>query len=85
MTNDEVTSTHNHITAETNEKRDSISKAQGDFRQDAHNVDAEEKHTYGEVNQLPVLQRKLRSRHLQMIAIGELPSPTLCDLKIPMD
>lgn len=77
MTNDEVTSAQNHIPAGTNEKRDSISKEQDGFRQDGHNVDAEEKQTYGEVNQLPVLQRKLRSRHLQMIAIGELPSPPL--------
>jgi amino acid permease len=71
MADDEVTSARNQITTGNKEKRDSISKEQGDTNQYGHNIDAEEKHTYGEVNQLPVLQRRLRSRHLQMIAIGE--------------
>lgn len=71
MADDEVTSAQYQTRTGNKDKRDSISKERGDINQDGHNIDAEEKHTYGEVNQLPVLQRRLRSRHLQMIAIGE--------------
>lgn len=71
MADDEVTSAQYQTRAGNKDKRDSISKERGDINQDGQNIDAEEKHTCGEVNQLPVLQRRLRSRHLQMIAIGE--------------
>jgi hypothetical protein len=73
MADDQVFNAQNQIGTENQEKRDSISKDRGEDRQDGHNLDAEEKHTYGEVNQLPDLQRKLKSRHLQMIAIGKRP------------
>lgn len=71
MADDEVISTQTQTGTGNKEHRDSISKYQGEFHQDGNNFDSEEKQTYGEVNQLPDLQRRLRSRHLQMIAIGE--------------
>jgi amino acid transporter len=33
-------------------------------------IDSEEKHSNGETHELPELQRRLKSRHLQMIAMG---------------
>lgn len=71
MADDEVINTQTQPGTGNKEDHDSISKYQGEFCQDGNNFDAEEKQTYGEVNQLPDLQRRLRSRHLQMIAIGE--------------
>lgn len=38
---------------------------------DDRDLDAEEKHSNGESHQLPELQRRLKSRHLQMIAMGK--------------
>jgi amino acid transporter len=73
MADDEVTNTETQTGTGNKEDRDLISKYKGEHRQDGDNFDAEEKQTYGEVNQLPDLQRRLRSRHLQMIAIGERP------------
>ncbi|KAJ5273025.1 hypothetical protein N7478_008150 [Penicillium angulare] len=49
------------------QNEDHISRADFDYQND---IDAEEKNVIGDVNPLPDLQRRLKSRHLAMIAIG---------------
>lgn len=48
---------------------DHISRADLDNEDD---INAEEKNIVGDSNPLPDLQRRLKSRHLAMIAIGEI-------------
>ena len=50
-------------------KEDSISRDDGVNQYD---INGEEKGVAGEMNQLPDLQRRLKSRHLSMIAIGKI-------------
>jgi amino acid transporter len=68
MVND-PTSDHADVPKKNNE--DLISR---DIRVDQHDINEEEKGLAGEMNQLPELQRRLKSRHLSMIAIGEVLS-----------
>ncbi|KAJ5683547.1 hypothetical protein N7462_006712 [Penicillium macrosclerotiorum] len=70
MTNNEVISTQNHTDEKKNHMKDCIVQDNRDFHGHGHGIEGEEKHSNGELNQLPVLQRRLKSRHLQMIAIG---------------
>ncbi|KAJ5681929.1 uncharacterized protein N7477_001869 [Penicillium maclennaniae] len=65
---DEVTSAHSHGEIETKDIKQL--KARHDGRVNEYDVDAEEKQVIGESAPLPDLQRKLKSRHLSMIAIG---------------
>ena len=67
MNNDEVANIHS--ASETEKK---IHSAPEDYADD-RDLDAEEKHSNGESHQLPELQRRLKSRHLQMIAMGTHP------------
>ena len=69
MTADEVASIHN---ASGTEKKDINESNPGNISED-RDLDAEEKHSNGESHQLPELQRRLKSRHLQMIAMGKHP------------
>ncbi|KAJ5645862.1 hypothetical protein N7490_002234 [Penicillium lividum] len=62
---DDPTSDHADVPKKNNE--DLISR---DLRVDQHDINEEEKGLAGEMNQLPELQRRLKSRHLSMIAIG---------------
>ncbi|KAJ6189035.1 hypothetical protein N7519_003943 [Penicillium mononematosum] len=65
MTTDEVPDIYN---ASGTDKKDISASNPEDF---AHrDLDTEEKHSHGESHQLPELQRRLKSRHLQMIAMG---------------
>lgn len=68
MTADEVASIHN--ASETDKK---IKESGPDNFDNDRDLDAEEKHSNGESHQLPELQRRLKSRHLQMIAMGRYP------------
>ncbi|KAJ5576636.1 hypothetical protein N7535_003562 [Penicillium sp. DV-2018c] len=63
---DQVTSVQNGAGTGKNAITDLDSKNPVDSR----DVEDEEKHSTGETRQLPNLQRKLRSRHLHMIAMG---------------
>jgi amino acid transporter len=66
MTTDEVPDIYN---ASGTDKKDISASNPEDF---AHrDLDTEEKHSHGESRQLPELQRRLKSRHLQMIAMGK--------------
>lgn len=69
MTTAEVASTHN---ASTTDKKDIQGLNAENFASN-RDLDAEEKHSNGESHQLPELQRRLKSRHLQMIAMGQHP------------
>ncbi|KAJ5366470.1 hypothetical protein N7541_000411 [Penicillium brevicompactum] len=64
MTADEVASIHN--ASETDKK---IKESGPENFDNDRDLDAEEKHSNGESHQLPELQRRLKSRHLQMIAM----------------
>ena len=66
---DEVTSAHSHGGIETKDIKQL--SGQQDDRTNAYDFDAEEKQVIGESAPLPNLQRKLKSRHLSMIAIGK--------------
>lgn len=66
---DEVTSAHSH--GETESKNIKQSKDQHDGATNEYDFDSEEKQVIGESAPLPELQRKLKSRHLSMIAIGK--------------
>ncbi|KAJ5145220.1 hypothetical protein N7448_002612 [Penicillium atrosanguineum] len=65
---DEVTSAHSHGEIETKDVKQL--SGQHDGRTNECDFDAEEKQVVGESAPLPNLQRKLKSRHLSMIAIG---------------
>lgn len=65
----EVASIHN---ASSTEKKDIYGLNPENIPND-RDLDAEEKHSNGESHQLPELQRRLKSRHLQMIAMGQHP------------
>lgn len=67
MTNDEVTSAHNGTETD---KKDIIDWNSKHSVKDCNINEAEKQH-HGETNRLPDLQRKLKSRHLQMIAMGK--------------
>lgn len=67
MTNDEVTSIDNGAGTDKKDIKDWNLK----HSTKECDLDEEEKHRHGETNQLPDLQRKLKSRHLQMIAMGK--------------
>ena len=66
MTTDEVPDIYN--ASETDKKDISASNPEHFTNRD---LDTEEKHSHGESHQLPELQRRLKSRHLQMIAMGK--------------
>lgn len=68
MTTDEVPGTYD--ASETDKKDIRASNPEDSANRD---LDTEEKHGYGESHQLPELQRRLKSRHLQMIAMGKHP------------
>lgn len=68
MTTDGVPDIYN--TSGTDEKDIKTSNPEDSANRD---LDAEEKHSHGESHQLPELQRRLKSRHLQMIAMGKHP------------
>lgn len=67
MTAAEVASIHN---GSTTDKKDINGLNAENFAND-RDLDSEEKHSNGESHQLPELQRRLKSRHLQMIAMGQ--------------
>lgn len=71
VSDDEVTPAHNQVGIEKKQNDDSISKDPIEGLGNEYDFDTEEKQVIGEQRQLPDLQRRLRSRHLQMIAIGE--------------
>lgn len=66
---DEVTAAENHVDVESKDVKGP--GGQGEGQHIEYGFDNEEKQIAGEVNQLPDLQRKLKSRHLSMIAIGK--------------
>jgi amino acid transporter len=68
MTTDEVPDIYN---ASGTDKKDISASNPEDFAN--RDLDTEEKHSHGESHQLPELQRRLKSRHLQMIAMGKHP------------
>lgn len=70
LSDDEVTPAHNHVGIDKKQNDDSISKDPISGLENEYDFDTEEKQVIGEQRQLPDLQRRLRSRHLQMIAIG---------------
>jgi amino acid transporter len=63
----ELPTDHADLPKKNNE--DSIS---GGNDANQYDISAEEKGVTGEMNQLPDLQRRLKSRHLSMIAIGTI-------------
>lgn len=65
---DEVTSAQNDHDIDVD-----VEKANSDSKNPVVDYDplTKEKETNGEIRELPNLQRRLKSRHLQMIAIGE--------------
>lgn len=63
-----MTSAHSHGEIETKDIKQL--SGQQDGRTNKYDFDAEEKQVIGETAPLPNLQRKLKSRHLSMIAIG---------------
>lgn len=65
---DEVTTTENHVDIGSKDIKE-VDGA-GDHNHE-HGFDHGEKQIAGEANPLPELQRKLKSRHLSMIAIGK--------------
>lgn len=69
MVHDEVTTTENHADMASKDIKESDGAG-------GHNHGHEEKQITGEVNPLPELQRKLKSRHLSMIAIGKTNPPS---------
>jgi hypothetical protein len=75
MTADEVSSIHN---ASGTDRKNIKEANQDDISPEDRDFDAEEKHSNGESHQLPELQRKLKSRHLQMIAMGQRPKCFFC-------
>lgn len=72
---DEVTSAENHVDIGRKDVKESEGPNSGQHIE--YGVDHEEKQIAGQVNQLPDLQRKLKSRHLSMIAIGKATSALL--------
>lgn len=66
---DEVTSAHSHGETETKDIKQLSGQQDGQTIE--YDLDAEEKQVIGESTPLPELQRKLKSRHLSMIAIGK--------------
>jgi amino acid transporter len=70
MTADEVSSIHY---APGTDKKTTKESNPEDLPAEDRDLDAEEKHSNGESHQLPELQRRLKSRHLQMIAMGKHP------------
>lgn len=72
---DEVTSAHSN--GEIENKNNKQSKDQQDGPTNEYDFDSEEKQEIGESAPLPELQRKLKSRHLSMIAIGKKKHLTL--------
>lgn len=66
---DEVTTAENHVDVGSKDVKEPCGPGSGQHIE--YGVDHEEKQITGEVNQLPDLQRKLKSRHLSMIAIGK--------------
>lgn len=64
----ELPTDHADLPKKNNE--DSISR---DNDANQYDINGEEKGVAGEMNQLPDLQRRLKSRHLSMIAIGKIP------------
>jgi amino acid transporter len=64
---DQVTSVHQGAGTGWKDTKDLDSKNPVEGR----DIDEEEKHSNGETRQLPNLQRKLKSRHLHMIAMGK--------------
>lgn len=75
VSNDEVTPAHNQVELDEKKNDDSITKDPITGLDNGYDIDAEEKQVIGEQRQLPDLQRRLRSRHLQMIAIGNQYTP----------
>lgn len=73
---DEVTTAEDHD--DIGSKDIKQSNGPNDCHHIEYGLDHEEKQIAGEVNQLPDLQRKLKSRHLSMIAIGTA-DPTTAD------
>jgi amino acid transporter len=71
VSDDEVTPAHHHVGIDKKQNDDSISKDPISGIENEYDFDTEEKQVIGEQRQLPDLQRRLRSRHLQMIAIGK--------------
>ena len=71
VSDDEVTPAYNQVGIEKKQNEDSVSKDPLDGNGNGYDFDTEEKQVIGEQRQLPDLQRRLRSRHLQMIAIGK--------------
>jgi amino acid transporter len=63
---DEVTSIQNEPRTD---KKD-VKEPDPTGRTGNQDIDSEEKHSNGETHELPELQRRLKSRHLQMIAMG---------------
>lgn len=70
VSDDEVTPAHNQVGIDKKQNDDSISKDPIRDLDNEYDIDTEEKQVIGEQRQLPDLQRRLKSRHLQMIAIG---------------
>jgi amino acid permease len=66
---DEVTSAHSYGETETKDIKQLSGQQDGQATE--YDLDAEEKQVIGESAPLPELQRKLKSRHLSMIAIGK--------------
>lgn len=56
---------------QTTQNIETISKASKHSDNNEYDIGLEEKHESGQVDDLPDLQRRLKSRHLAMIAIGE--------------
>lgn len=68
---DEVTSAQNDHHNVDIEKVASDKKSPAIEGQEDYDAIDKEKENHGDVRELPNLQRRLKSRHLQMIAIGE--------------
>jgi amino acid transporter len=71
MPSDEVTSIQNEPRTD---KKD-VKEPDPTGPTGSQDIDSEEKHSNGETHELPELQRRLKSRHLQMIAMGRTETP----------